>query len=87
MNINTVWAKIIKYQNEIFITKRGIPYTYSVEEKYVVINDDCRRKISKDYFEKALLIENPTPQKIQSEGIWGPSYIYGIITDERISSI
>ena len=34
----------------------------------------------------AITIDNPTPSKIKSENIWGPSYVYGIITDERIHS-
>ena len=32
----------------------------------------------------ALMIENPTPKKIMEEGIWGHSYVYGIVTDKRV---
>lgn len=43
-----------------------------------------KKSISKEALEKALSIENPTRSKIEEEGIWGPSYVYGIITDKRI---
>ena len=36
---------------------------------------------TKNYFEKALEVNNPTPTKIN---LRGQSYIYGIITDSRI---
>lgn len=38
----------------------------------------------KESFRTAILIENPSPSKIKGEGIWGPSYVYGIIKDKRI---
>ena len=53
-------------------------------DNYLLINDDKRRKITKDSLITALTITNPTPSKIQRENIWGPSYVYGIITDKRI---
>ena len=82
--INIVWDNIVKNENEVFHTIRGVPYTYVVKENFVLINNDRKRKITKDAVGKALNIENPTPSKIESEGIWGPSYVYGIITDNRI---
>lgn len=83
-NITSVWANIIKYEGEVFVTISGINYTYSVYGDYILVNNDKRRKITKEMFEKALLINNPSPSKIQEEDIWGPSYVYGIITDKRI---
>ena len=86
-NINVVWSNIVKYENETFTTKTGKNFVYVVYGEYILVNDDKRRKITKDNIEKALLIKNPTPQKIAQEGIWANSYIYGIITDNRIKSI
>ena len=83
-NIDHVWANICKHEGEVFHTVRNIEYTYVVKDNCILINNDVRRKIKKVAIEKALSIENPTPYKIQMANIWGPSYIYGIITDSRI---
>ena len=82
--INQVWKNICKYEGADFFTIRGKKYQYTVIEDYILINDDpSRGRITKTALEKALLIENPTPSKI---GGWAPSYLYGIITDERIKA-
>ena len=84
MNIETIWSNIKSHEGETFRTVRGVEYTYVVVEDYILINDDKKRRITKDLIKIALTINNPSPSKIQREGIWGPSYVYGIITDERI---
>ena len=84
MNIENIWKHIQFCEGQVFKTVRGVEYTYLVYDNYLLINDDKRRKITKDSLITALTITNPTPSKIQRENIWGPSYIYGIITDKRI---
>lgn len=84
MNIDVIWNNIRRCESETFKTVRGVEYQYVVYNDYILINDDKKRKITKDGMIKALSIVNPTPSKIQQAGIWGPSYIYGIITDGRI---
>lgn len=81
--IDKVWANICKHEGEIFFTqKRKKQYTYVIKDDYIVINNDARRgRITKEMLESALLIEDPTSSKI---GGWAPSYICGIITDNRI---
>ena len=83
-NISTIWSNILKNENQTFKTITGKPYTYVVKNDVILINNDKKRKITKAKIEQALLIENPSPLKISLEGIWGPSYVYGIITDNRI---
>lgn len=83
-NINDVWENICNHEGESFYTIRKIDYTYKVKGNYILINNDPRRKITKEHINKALSIQSPTPSKIESENIWGPSYVYGIITDKRI---
>ena len=83
-DINNVWNNICKHEGKVFYTVKKIPYTYNVIDEYILINNDNRRKITKMSIEKALHINNPTPSKIQKEDIWGPSYVFGIITDKRI---
>jgi hypothetical protein len=84
MNIETIWKHIQSFEGQVFKTVRGVEYTYLVYDNYLLINDDKRRKITKDSLITALTITNPTPSKIQRKNIWGPSYVYGIITDKRI---
>lgn len=83
-NIDKIWANICKHEGDVFYTVRSREYTYVVKDSYILINNDSRRKITKTNFAKALEIQNPTCSKIGNAGIWGPSYIYGIITDGRI---
>ena len=84
MNIETIWNNIKSHEGETFRTVRGIEYTYVVVEDYILINDDKKRRITKDSIKTAITINDPSPSKIQKQGIWGPSYVYGIITDKRI---
>lgn len=86
MNIETIWKNIKSCEGQIFKTTRGVEYDYVVYSDYILINDDEKRRITKDTLKAAITIDNPTPSKIKSENIWGPSYVYGIITDERIYS-
>lgn len=86
VNVNSIWSNIVRYENETFRTARGIPYTYVVKNDFILINNDGRRRIAKEKIVQALLVENPSPSKINSEGIWGGTYIYGIITDSRIKN-
>ena len=79
-----VWSNICKYEGAVFYTVRKIEYTYVVKDNYILINNDPRRRITKDALEKALQLKTITPSKILEENIWGPSYVYGIITDRRI---
>ena len=83
--IDTVWANICKCEGEAFYTVRNIQYSYAVKDNYILINNDSRRKITRAAIEKALCIEDPKPSKIQKANIWGPSYVFGIITDSRIA--
>lgn len=83
-SFNTIWSNIIKCENQPFWTKTKKPYTYTIKNDCVIVNSDNRRKLSKISFERALRINNPSPKTIELEGIWGPSYVYGIITDSRI---
>ena len=86
-NIEKIWGNICKHEGEVFYTITNIEYNYVVNDNYILINNDPRRRITKITLAKALEIENPTPQKIGLAGCWGPSYIYGIITDKRIKTV
>ena len=83
-NIDKVWANICKHEGDVFHTATNKGYTYVVKDNYILINNDSRRKITRTNLSKALEIQNPTCSKIGNAGIWGPSYVYGVITDDRI---
>ncbi|MDY4886203.1 MAG: hypothetical protein SO533_00970 [Eubacteriales bacterium] len=84
MNIETIWNNIKSNEGEAFRTIRGVEYTYVVVEDYILINNDKKRRITKDSIKTAITINNPSSSKIQKQGIGGPSYVWGIITDKRI---
>ena len=86
MNFEAIWNNICRCQGETFYTVRNKKYDYIVKDNYILVKNDTHKKITKADFEKALTINNPTWSKIESEGIWGPSYVLGIITDRRIVS-
>ena len=82
--IDTVWTNICAHEGEIFYTIRNKSYTYTVYDEYILINDDKRRRITKHHLQIALSVDDPSPAKLNRENVWGPSYVYGIITDSKI---
>ena len=84
MNIETIWKNIRLCEGETFYKIRGGEYTYIIEDDVIIINEIKGGRITKSSLEKAITLHNPTPRKIGLAGCWGPSYIYGIITDKRI---
>ena len=87
MNFEEIWRNIQLYEGEVFKTFRGIEYKYVIYDDYLLINNDKRRRIKKDYIKTAIEIKNPTPSKLGDAGIRGQSYVFGIITDNRIRRI
>ena len=85
MQIETVWNKIRLHEGETFYKIRGGAYTYTVCNDFLVVNGIKGARITKNTIAKALHVINPTPRKIELAGCWGPSYVYGIITDKRIT--
>ena len=83
-NIDKIWDNICKHEGDVFYTVRNKEYTYVVKDNYILINNDSRRKITKISLSKALEIKNPNCSEIGKAGIWGPSYVYGIVNDSRI---
>ena len=56
MDIEKVWNNIKSHEGETFRTVRGIEFTYVVVEDYILINDDKKRRITKDSIKTAITI-------------------------------
>ena len=56
MNIETIWNNIKSNEGETFRTIRGVEYTYVVVEDYILINNDKKRRITKDSIKTAITI-------------------------------
>lgn len=82
MNIDVIWERICKNEGETFRQIRGKEFTYSVNGNYITLST-TNYNVAKSTFEKALEflpLENTVPiQHLQA-----PSYLYAILTDERI---
>lgn len=83
MNIETVWTRIHTHAGEIFYTKTGIPFSYHVSNKLVVLNN-TNRSIPYSDFETALSLSDLRITNLKRLNLQGPSYLYGIITDPRV---
>ena len=87
MNIEVIWNTIKQYEGEVFYTIKRKAYSYVVQGDCLIIKNIKGGKIKKESIGKAITIANPTPKKIELAGCWGPSYIYGIITDKRVRGV
>ena len=83
MHIETIWNNIELHEGKTFYEARGGAYT--VYSDFLVINGIKGGRITKNTLSKAMNVINPTPRKIELAGCWGSSYVYGIITDKRIT--
>jgi hypothetical protein len=77
-----VWHRIESHAGEDFVTKTGLPFTYTVEHG-VVRPSRTNRHIPRSDFEKALTL-GPLKNVAVVHDLRGPSYIYAILMDERI---
>lgn len=73
--------KLKAYEGETFYTVTGKPYTYKFIGENLIKTSRTSYHINLSNFERALEI-NPI-ELSEIKEIWGYSYIYGIITDNR----
>ena len=84
-NVDYIWENIKRHSGETFKTVTGIPYDFHVDGEYIRLHN-TNWSIPKKDVENALLIKEPTVSKFKKAGFQGPSYLYGIITDNRIKN-
>jgi len=81
--IQQVWDRITAHQGEIFRQIRGAEFTYDVSGNYVRLHR-TNRSIPRKNFEEAL-DHFPLANTSRVQHLQGPSYIYAILMDERIT--
>lgn len=84
MSIHEVWSRIAAHAGEPFHTKTGIPFSYHISGQWVVL-ENTNRSIPYRDFETALALSDLRITNLQKLNLQGPSYLYGIITDPRIT--
>ena len=82
-NIESVWNNIKRHQGETFRTVTGKSFEYHVDGNAIKLHN-TKRSIPKTNVESALLVPKPSPGLFTQLGFQGPSYLFAIITDERI---
>lgn len=83
MDFDSIWSNIIRHAGEPFYTIRGHQFAYRVEGEHV-ITDRKKSRIPKSDFERTSHIESLTNPGQINEAVWGPSYVYAILTDDRV---
>ena len=88
-DLDRIWVRIKRHGGEEFRTVRGEPFSYDVHGNIVVPRPQkgtpTARQLSKSDFEKAWA-RKPLSGPNQIKDLQGASYIYGILTDPRISA-
>lgn len=56
MNNDAIWNNIRHCEGETFKTVQGVEFQYAVYNDYILINDDKKRKITKDAVKKHCLL-------------------------------
>jgi hypothetical protein len=84
-DIDLIWKKIIDNQGKTFYTIRKLQFTYTVDGNYLKTSR-TDYNLSKTDFKKALSHYPYESPSILKDIIQGPSYVWGILHDERIIS-
>ena len=79
----TIWKRIEQHQCKKFYQIRGQEFTYEVISGAVVPNI-TNQQLPKSHFEKAAKLL-PLKNTVTVQDLRGPSYLYAILTDRRIS--
>src|SRR5688572_27003554 len=84
-SIDDVWVTIKKHEGELFRQVRGGEFRYTVVGS-ALVPDRTNQNIPRTHFEKALGLM-PLSSTVPLQDLRGPSYIYAILMDRRISSV
>jgi hypothetical protein len=82
-NFSTVWKRIQQHQGELFHTKRGCPFKYSVKGNYLKTTRTDYALSKKDFETVYNMLPIGNLAEITNI-VRGPSYIWAILNDKRI---
>ena len=78
-----VWQRILTLHGETFYQKRGKPFTYAVSGNSLKPST-TNRQLPRSHFAQAFT-RAPLHGPGQLQDLQGPSYLFAILTDPRIS--
>lgn len=82
-SIATVWERISAHAGDTFLQIKGGAFTYDAESSHIK-PDRTNQQIPRAHFEEALGLV-PLENTVPVQHLRGPSYIYAILMDPRIS--
>ena len=82
MDSDAVWRRIVMHSGDTFYQMRGKPFTYTARGRTIYL-ETTNRMISRTAIEKALG-RVPLINTAAVSDLSAPSYIYGILMDERV---
>ena len=83
VDVNSVWQRILALEGEEFRQKGGKVFTYSKVGPSTISLDTTNRTVSKSVVEDAVP-HLPLSGPGQINHLQAPSYVYGILMDERV---
>lgn len=82
MLIEKVWDRLQQCEGEVFRQIRGKEFTYAVKGNSISLNT-TNRSVSKGTFKLALK-HVPLENTVPLQNLQAPSYLFGLLTDQRI---
>lgn len=79
---SNVWNKIVSHEGQVFTQIRGKEFTYRIVGNSI-IPSTTNRNIHMNQFEKAYELM-PLKNTSTIQNLQGPSYLFAILTDNRI---
>lgn len=83
LNIDVIWDRITVHEGETFRQKQGQEFTFTLKGD-AIVPSTTNWIIPKSSFEKALELVPLKNVAIIQRVCQGPSYVYGILMDQRI---
>jgi len=83
-SFDEVWQRIVTLRGEIFYQKRGQPFTYAVSGNSLKPST-TNRQLPRSHFARAFA-RAPLDGPGQLQDLQGPSYLFAILTDRRVTA-
>jgi hypothetical protein len=89
-SFSDIWRRITDLEGETFSTKSGLKFTYHIEESGTTVRLDGPRtgkgkRSHMSQFQNALPKLPADGPSALGPGVWGDSYVWGIMMDPRVS--